>query len=78
MWSSFSVGAGADDGWTTPRLRESLALRIADHWLKYRPTMSAALQKLERFETSVNQAADLTLDAPADFGVTLLQGAEVL
>jgi hypothetical protein len=40
--------------------------------------MSAALQKLERFETSVNQAADLTLDALADFGVTFEQGAEVL
>lgn len=49
-----------------PRLSGSLALRIADHWLKYRPKMSAALKKEGQFEASVNQAADLTSDALAD------------
>jgi hypothetical protein len=48
------------------RLRGALAPQIADHWVKYRPTMSTALKEAGQFETSVNQAADMTSDALAD------------
>lgn len=40
--------------------------RVKDHWLKYRPRMSAELQKLGHLDNSVKGAVDLMAESMSD------------